>query len=260
MYRSPDEAAVAESAMENTMSANEYMVVAGHTWTVSLSTQQAFETLYGRDAASVIAVTGICLSLSLALLVWQMVTGRVRALRLAAEMTEELRHMAQHDPLTKLPNRALFSDRLNQELTRARRHGGKFALIFLDLDHFKPINDNFGHAVGDGLLQQMAQRLQASIRASDTVGRIGGDEFVVLVAELTEANAALALAEKIRMAARQPFIVDGNELLVSCSLGVAVYPDNGSDEITLTKSADEAMYRAKDTGRNSVVSASNTTR
>lgn len=260
MYRSPDEAAVAESAMENTMSANEYMVVAGHTWTVSLSTQQAFETLYGRDAASVIAVTGICLSLSLALLVWQMVTGRVRALRLAAEMTEELRHMAQHDPLTKLPNRALFSDRLNQELTRARRHGGKFALIFLDLDHFKPINDNFGHAVGDGLLQQMAQRLQASIRASDTVGRIGGDEFVVLLAELTEANAALALAEKIRMAARQPFIVDGNELLVSCSLGVAVYPDNGSDEITLTKSADEAMYRAKDTGRNSVVSASNTTR
>ncbi len=114
--------------------------------------------------------------------------------------------------------------------------------------------------MGDGLLQQMAQRLQASIRASDTVGRIGGDEFVVLVAELTEANAALALAEKIRMAARQPFIVDGNELHVSCSLGVAVYPDNGSDEITLTKSADEAMYRAKDAGRNSVVSASNTTR
>ena len=251
-YRSSDETGKAGSASEHALHATEYMVVAGHNWTLSLSTEQEFETLYGRNAAFVIAVSGIVLSMTLALLVWLILTGRTRALRLAAEMTEELRHMAQHDPLTKLPNRALFSDRLNHELARAKRHDGRFALIFLDLDHFKRINDNFGHAVGDHLLLQMAQRLQAAIRASDTVGRIGGDEFVILMAELTEKSAAVDLAEKIRNAVRHPFSLDGIELTVSCSLGVAVYPDDGGDEITLTKRADEAMYRAKDAGRDSV--------
>lgn len=238
------------------MHANEYMVVAGHTWTLSLRSLPEFEARYGRDVATIIALTGIGLSISLALLAWFMVTGRARALRLAAGMTEELRHMAQHDPLTGLPNRALFSDRLGNELARARRQGGQFALIFLDLDHFKPINDNFGHATGDLLLRQVAQRMKESIRASDTVGRIGGDEFVVLMPMLADAEAARLLAEKLRHVIAQPFELDGRELKISCSLGVALYPEDGTDEITLTKSADEAMYQAKQGGRDMVRLAS----
>ena len=252
IYRSAETPENRVPVAANTPAATEYMVVAGHTWTLSLSPQKAFDTRYLQDPAWIIAVTGLGLSLSLALLIWQMITGRVRAQRLAAEMTEELRHIAQHDPLTKLPNRALFSDRLNHELARAKRHDGRFALVFIDLDNFKPINDNYGHAVGDRLLQKIAERLQSAMRASDTVGRIGGDEFVVLMVELTEANDALGLAEKIRRTVRQPMTIDQHELVISCSLGVAVYPGDGTDEITLTKSADEAMYGAKESGRDSV--------
>ncbi len=160
--------------------------------------------------------------------------------------------MAQHDSLTGLPNRALFSDRVQHVLADAKRHGWRFAMIFLDLDKFKPINDNHGHAVGDLLLQQVAKRLQDALRASDTVGRIGGDEFVVLTGELTGPDAALALAEKIRQEIRRPYRIEGHELAISCSLGVAVYPDDGTDHIALTKRADDAMYCAKEGGRDNV--------
>jgi diguanylate cyclase (GGDEF)-like protein len=255
MYRVGDVPEKPMVAASKVISANEYMVVAGHTWMLTLGTQEEFEARFGRSAGFVIALTGMGLSLSMALLAWFMVTGRARALQLAAEMTEELRHVAQHDQLTGLPNRALFNDRIQHALTHAERYGGQFAVIFLDLDKFKPINDNFGHAIGDLLLQQVARRLQESVRASDTVGRIGGDEFVVLIPELAgsdAANAALGLAEKIRHAVHQPFKVDGHDLTISCSLGVAVYPDDGTDEVALTKSADKAMYRAKDAGRNMI--------
>jgi len=252
MYRNTEAADQHSPAGHGGLSVNEYMVVAGHTWTLTLATQAEFEDRFGRDFASVIAVTGIGLSLSMALLAWFMITGRARALRLAAEMTEELRHMAQHDLLTGLPNRALFSDRVQRELAYAKRHGGRFAMIFLDLDKFKPINDNYGHAVGDLLLQQVAKRLRDALRASDTVGRSGGDEFVVLMGGLATADAALALAAKIRQEVRRPYSIDGHELTISCSLGVAVYPDDGSNEIALFKSADEAMYRAKEEGRDRI--------
>lgn len=252
MYRTANIDDTPPADPEELLHANEYMVVAGRTWTLTLTTQSDFATRFGRDVASFIAVAGISLSLTLALLAWFMVTGRARALRLAAGMTAELRHMAQHDPLTGLPNRALFSDRLQNELARAKRHGDHFAMIFLDLDHFKPINDSYGHAVGDLLLKQVALRLQESVRASDTVGRIGGDEFVVLMPALAEGEAARGLAEKLRQVIGQPYQVDGRRLEISCSLGVAVYPDDGDDDLALTKSADEAMYRAKASGRDKV--------
>jgi diguanylate cyclase (GGDEF)-like protein len=172
--------------------------------------------------------------------------------RLAEAMTEELRHMAQHDPLTDLPNRALFNDRLSQELARARRQNGRLAMVFLDLDHFKSINDNYGHDVGDQVLRRVARQLQACVRASDTVGRIGGDEFVVLLAQLSESDSVLALAGELRESLRQPFKVDGHELSISCSIGVAVYPEDGTDAEGLTKGADDAMYRAKEAGRDCV--------
>ena len=237
------------------LSANEYMVVAGHTWTLSQSTQDEFEKRFGRNFAFAIAAAGISLSVSMALLVWFMINGRAHALRLADEMTIELRHMAQHDHLTGLPNRALFSDRVQQTLAHARRHGGYVAMIFIDLDKFKPINDNYGHAIGDLMLQQVAARLREVTRVSDTVGRIGGDEFVVLMGELPDTDIALKLAEKIRNLIAQPFILNRHELTISCSIGVAFYPDDGTDEESLIKSADNAMYRAKDSGRNSVYQA-----
>ncbi|MEN3374127.1 CHASE domain-containing protein [Dechloromonas sp. ZS-1] len=255
MYRSSSTADTPQIA-ETALTAREYMLVAGHTWTLMLRTKEAFLDRFGRNSASVIAVTGGGMSLLLSLLVWAMISGRSRALQLAEEMTEELRQMAQHDPLTGLPNRALFSHRVHHELAFARRYEGYFAMIFLDLDNFKPINDNHGHAVGDRVLQEVARRLKETVRASDTVGRIGGDEFVVLIPELTKAELAVGLAEKIRLAVRQPYRIDGIELSLSCSLGVAVYPEDGMDEISLSKAADEAMYRAKANGRDGVQIAS----
>lgn len=252
MYRNSEAAGQRPPAGRGSLSVNEYMVVAGHTWTLTMATQAEFEDRFSRDLALVIAGAGGGLSLLMSLLAWFMITGRARALQLAAVMTEELRQMAQHDPLTGLPNRALFSDRVQRELAYAKRHGRRFAVIFLDLDRFKPINDNYGHAVGDQLLQQVARRLQGTLRAADTVGRIGGDEFVVLMGELNEPGVALDLAEKIRQEVRRPYLIDGHELNISCSLGVAIYPDDGSEEVELCKVADEAMYLAKEAGRDGI--------
>lgn len=377
------------AAQNSTLKAQEYLVIAGHSWTLSMSASEQFKNHFGRDAAQLIALAGISLSFLLTLLAWLLASGKARAVALAATMTNELReserrwafalegagdgvwdwnlnsrqaltsqrwdeilgcppgtahsidewtermapdertnvmaaidqclsgppvrdatcviehrircddgtwkwilfrgmvaerdadgtplrmigtisdisqrkaseerirHMAQHDALTDLPNRALFSDRLQLELERAKRHGEQVGLIFLDLDNFKPINDQFGHAVGDRVLQTVAHRLKESIRASDTAGRIGGDEFIILLPSLSHANDAAALAEKIRLALRQPFAVDGLEMRISCSLGVAVFPEDGEDEVTLTKHADQALYRAKENGRDGIELAAN---
>ena len=233
-------------------SANEYLVVAGHNWTLSLSTLAAFEDRYGGGVATQTAQTGVVLSILLTLLVWLTIHGRAHAVRLAESMTEQLRHVAQHDALTGLPNRALFSDRLSRELARAQRHDGRFAMAFLDLDNFKPITDNFGHAIGDQVLQQVAMRLQSCIRAEDTVGRIGGDEFVMLLSGLGTSDAILNLAETVRASVRMPIRLEGRELTVSCSMGVAIYPQDGTDTISLTKCADQAMYRAISEGRDCI--------
>ncbi len=378
LFRSAENAALRR---DNALTANEYLVVGGHTWTLSLRAQKDFEKHFGGDAAMLIAAAGLGLSLLLAALTWLMASGWAEARRLAAGMTrdlreseqrwafalegagdgvwdwnlrnrtaihsrrwqeivgsaadsiddwqvrihpdecrqvldtlqdcldsppdanltwvaeyrilchdmhwkwvlsrgmvaergedglplrligtlsdiserkaldERIRYMAQYDTLTDLPNRALFFDRVQSELARARRHNEYFALIFLDLDHFKPINDNFGHAVGDHLLRKVALRLTESVRKSDTVGRIGGDEFVVLIPELARPEDARILAGNICDGLRRPFAVDGHTLTVSCSVGVSIYPRDGDSAISLTKSADEAMYRVKAGGRDGV--------
>ncbi len=251
MYQS-DASAAPIAATPATLQATEYMVESGHDWTLSLQSQDSYAQRYGRSIATALALAGITLSALLALLAWLLVNGRERALRIASTMTEELRHMAQHDPLTGIPNRALFNDRLLQELARAKRQRTQFALVFIDLDHFKPINDNFGHAVGDHILKDVAVRLQGSVRDTDTVGRIGGDEFVVLLAQLGEHDPIEDLAEKLRVSLKPPFQIGGKDLPLSCSVGVAVYPKDGTTPIALMKSADEAMYRAKAEGRNCV--------
>ena len=165
---------------------------------------------------------------------------------------ERIRHLAQYDVLTDLPNRALLSDRLQQAIAAARRDETGLALILIDLDKFKPINDTLGHDVGDLLLQEVARRIQACIRESDTAARVGGDEFVVLLRSVANASDAKAVAEKIRHALNQPFALAGQSLNISSSTGIALYPEHGSEEIELSKNADVAMYHAKECGRDNV--------
>ncbi|MFZ6863859.1 diguanylate cyclase domain-containing protein [Undibacterium sp. Ji67W] len=166
--------------------------------------------------------------------------------------SDRLAHMAHHDGLTNLPNRILFFERVEQGLALARRNHTKLALMFIDLDRFKPINDNFGHAVGDVILQEVAKRMLDCVREADTVGRIGGDEFIGLMLDIGDIENAEVLATKICKTLSIPFNVSGHLHHLSASIGVAVYPDHGHDEISLAKSADLAMYYAKASGRNNV--------
>jgi diguanylate cyclase (GGDEF)-like protein len=168
------------------------------------------------------------------------------------EMQQKYQHLAHHDMLTGLPNRSLFTDRLQQMLAQAKRGASHGALIYLDLDKFKPVNDTLGHNIGDLVLVSIAQRLQAAVRESDTVARIGGDEFVVLLPVIETRQDASIVAEKIRLALEQPFEINGHTIQIGCSLGIAVYPEHGEDEISLMKNADSAMYQAKQNGRNNV--------
>jgi len=162
---------------------------------------------------------------------------------------EQVKHLAFHDPLTNLPNRLLFNDRLTLAVAQAHRHNQKLAVLFLDLDRFKVINDSLGHSVGDELLRQVAERIQEHVREGDTVARLGGDEFTLLVPGINAEEDAAKIAKKICDAIHAPFWIDGRELFVTTSLGVSVYPSDGHDAETLVRNADSAMYRAKEQGR-----------
>lgn len=168
-------------------------------------------------------------------------------------LQERMQTLAHYDVLTGLPNRTLFSDRLRQGLAKARRDQTRLALMMIDLDEFKPVNDVHGHQMGDLLLKEVAKRMLECVRReSDTVARLGGDEFVVILSEIDSSQHAIAVAEKIRLALNQIFEIDGHSMKISSCTGVAVYPEHGADEAMLLKSADLAMYRAKDHGRNRV--------
>lgn len=166
-----------------------------------------------------------------------------------AKANAELTQLALHDGLTKLPNRLLLEDRINQNILKLQRNGGYFALLFMDLDGFKPVNDAFGHHVGDQLLVAVAQRLRAHLRANDSLARIGGDEFVLL-AELRHPDDASNVASHVVGLLSQPFEIDGHELRVSTSVGIALYPGDGVDQQELLINADAAMYHAKSLGKN----------
>jgi len=162
-----------------------------------------------------------------------------------------IRHLAYYDALTDLPNRLLFNDRLTIELAHAHRSHRRLAVMFLDLDRFKIINDTLGHPLGDRLLQGVAQRLVGCLREVDTVARLGGDEFMLLLPEITHVEDAAKIAQKILDALKPSFHFEGQELHITASIGIALYPNDGEDGNTLMKNADTAMYRAKEQGRNS---------
>jgi diguanylate cyclase (GGDEF)-like protein/PAS domain S-box-containing protein len=168
----------------------------------------------------------------------------------AQAISQKMQHLAQHDYLTDLPNRLLLNDRLSQAIIAARRRQQKLAVIFVDLDRFKHVNDSLGHAVGDALLLSIAARLVACVRGSDTVSRQGGDEFVVLLASIAHDNDARISAQKLIGAIAQPHIVGEHSVQITLSAGISIYPDDGSDAEALIKNADIAMLHAKDSGRN----------
>jgi diguanylate cyclase (GGDEF)-like protein/PAS domain S-box-containing protein len=165
-------------------------------------------------------------------------------------MSQKMAHLAQHDVLTNLPNRVLLNDRIAQAIVQAQRNGSGGAVLFMDLDKFKNINDSLGHEMGDKLLQSVARRLSACVRASDTVSRIGGDEFVVLLASTQHLEDAAVTAEKILSALAAPHLIDKHELFVTISMGISLFPGDGNTADVLLKHADTAMYEAKHGGRN----------
>ena len=163
---------------------------------------------------------------------------------------EQIKSLAYHDPLTGLPNRLLFRDRLGLAVAQAHRAGQKLAVLYLDLDRFKVINDSLGHGLGDRVLQTVAARLHASVREGDTVARVGGDEFILILPGVESPPQVARVAEKVCESLKEPFVLEGHEIFVTTSMGISVYPDDGEDADALTKNADTAMYRAKEHGRN----------
>jgi diguanylate cyclase (GGDEF)-like protein/PAS domain S-box-containing protein len=169
---------------------------------------------------------------------------------LARATAQRMAYEARHDGLTALPNRSLLRDRLTQATILARRHQRRVALLYIDLDRFKAVNDTHGHLVGDALLRAVAERLQSCVRTSDTVSRQGGDEFIVLLAEVEDVQDAARCAQKILAALGEAVIIDGNSIVATPSIGISIFPDDGEDVEAVVRNADTAMYHAKQCGRN----------
>jgi diguanylate cyclase (GGDEF)-like protein len=180
------------------------------------------------------------------------IRGVVRDISKIYLQEKQITHMALHDALTDLPNRVLMEDRLEMALTRAERNGHRVALGFIDLDHFKQVNDTFGHKVGDSLLKEVTKRLSGAFRSTDTLARWGGDEFVVLCPDLASLEAALDFANKLALLTRENIVIDNTEFPFTFSAGFAVYPDDASNSETLLSQADRAMFYAKAQGRNNI--------
>jgi len=177
------------------------------------------------------------------------IMGVTRDITERKQADEKIRQMAYHDTLTGLPNRRLFFDRLGIALAQSQRNQKGVAITMLDLDHFKDVNDTLGHDVGDLLLKAAAERLSVALRKGDTVARFGGDEFVLILPEVKGIEDVIQVAQKIVDSFHNPFFIDIHQLIVTTSIGIAIYPHDGTDEDILLKNADKAMYQAKQTGR-----------
>lgn len=225
----------------------------GNGWSVRTFGASGSQGIFSNSDALWLLTAGMMLSVLIGSLVILLATSRSRALILVRRRTEELRHMALYDPLTGLPNRSLIHDRIEQMVARSRRDQTPIAVLFLDLDNFKAINDTLGHAAGDRLLTQVSARLAAVLRGEDTVGRLGGDEFVLLVEGTSLQTGAMSVAERVLDSLKVPFEIsqDQEPIDITASIGIAEGTRSAPDE--LLQDADIALYRAKETGRNRAV-------
>jgi diguanylate cyclase (GGDEF)-like protein/PAS domain S-box-containing protein len=178
------------------------------------------------------------------------ILGVTRNITERKQAEENIKHLAFYDPVSGLPNRILFNDRITTAVRNARRYKKQLAVMMLDLDRFKDINDTYGHSLGDRLLNSVGTRIAGRLRESDTVSRIGGDEFMVLLPDIHGQGDAAIVAQKIIVAFQEPFVIEGREIHITTSIGVCAYPQHGNSADTLIKNADNAMYQAKALGRN----------
>ena len=229
----------------------------GQTWTLVMRTLPRFENSIDRAQSWLILGGGTLLSLLLLGFLYSLATQHANVHDRASQLTQDLqqseqrfRHLAHHDPLTGLPNRTLLQDQGARALGRARRNKNHIGILFIDLDRFKTINDSLGHGVGDALLREVADRILHTVRDFDTVARMGGDEFVVLLSDLVNPAAAGSVAQHILESLAKVTIIDGHHLHITPSIGISVFPDDGNDFDQLLKHADAAMYLAKENGRN----------
>ena len=222
--------------------------VANRAWAVAIAALPIFEQRLDNGRPQLVLQAGVSISLLLALLMWIFLDDRARAVQAANQAMQ----LALYDPLTGLPNRKLLDERLQQALAKAKRNNTHAALLFIDLDKFKPVNDNYGHVYGDLLLKEVAKRLQGCMRESDTASRLGGDEFVALLPEVEGGEDVKVVANKILHRLTESYAIAGHSFDISASIGAALYPDDGNDGKSLTKSADIAMYDAKNSGRGNV--------
>lgn len=222
--------------------------VGTRTWVVATAALPAYAMKMRSDRPQLVLQAGFSMSLMLGLLIWLFLDDRARAVHAAHQAMQ----LALYDALTGLPNRKLLEERIGQAMANAKRHQNAVALLFIDLDKFKPVNDRFGHAYGDLLLKEVSKRLHDCMRESDTAARMGGDEFVALLSEVEGPAAAMAVAAKILHQLNQPFEISGHVFEISASIGVALYPKHAGNAKELTKAADMAMYEAKNNGRSTV--------
>ncbi|MEO5862803.1 MAG: EAL domain-containing protein [Burkholderiales bacterium] len=233
------------------------MELGGQPWTLSLQSLPLFENSIDRSQSWLILGGGALLSLLLLGFLYTLATQHANVKERASQLTQDLqqseerfRHLAHHDPLTGLPNRVLLQDQGARALARARRNKNYVGILFIDLDRFKTINDSLGHSAGDALLREVADRIRRTVRNFDTVARMGGDEFVVLLSDLVNPAAAGSVAQHLLESLAKVTIIDGHHLHVTPSIGVSVFPSDATDFDELLKHADAAMYLAKDNGRN----------
>ncbi len=227
------------NAFQGHLTTSVALTLPGRDWHMHFQAAPAFYTRFGAAREWLILAVGLAL------------TGLLAGYILSrARHVEELEHLARHDYLTSLPNRSLFAERLQQVLATAQRNQRQFAVLFLDLDRFKSVNDSLGHSAGDRLLEKVATRLSRGLRTEDTLARMGGDEFVVLMEHIHHAGDAAQLAEKLIQLLADPIEVNGRQLHLTTSIGISLYPQDATTAETLTSNADAAMYRAKAAGRN----------
>jgi len=240
----------------DTVGVGQHIVITAFIVAITMLTVRVVGTLWGASGMGVVTSSSPLQAMTFLASLNAMVLMAIGVIVMTKERAEhQIQFLSKHDALTGLPNRSLLAEHLEAAMALARRNQHRVALMFLDLDRFKEVNDTLGHRIGDLLLKEVAQRLRLAVRESDLVARIGGDEFIVLLRDVPASETVQAVGEKLRRALEIPFEIEGHRLSISGSTGIALYPEHGRDATELFRRADDAMYRIKAQGRNGVAMA-----